>query len=217
MTVPPFRTLSAVLLLGPTGSGKTPLGHLIEERGLWGARFVHFDFGAAMRRLVERDLPDELVTRADLDFLREVLESGALLEDEQFPLAARVLRSFLAGRGGMGTGSLPAVLLNGLPRHAGQAEAVGRVLEVRAAIRLACSPETVLERIRTNAGGDRGGRLDDDLASVRNKLAIYAERTAPLAEYYRARGVRIHTLEVTPAMTPQQAWERLEAGGGSLI
>ncbi len=214
MSTPPRPRLSAVLLLGPTGSGKTPLGEVIEARGLWGARFVHFDFGAAMRRLVQRDLPDEIVTRADLDFLREVLGSGALLEDDQFPLAERVLRSFLAARDEMTTALPPTVLLNGLPRHAGQAEAVSRLLEVRAVVRLACSPETVLERIRTNAGGDRAGRADDGLASVRNKLAIYAERTAPLEEYYQARGVPIHTLEVTPAMTPQEAWQRLERGGG---
>ena len=40
----------ALLLLGPTASGKTPLGKLIEERGLWDFRWVHFDFGAQMRK-----------------------------------------------------------------------------------------------------------------------------------------------------------------------
>jgi hypothetical protein len=35
----------AILPLGPTGSGKTPLGDYLEERGLFGRRCVHFDFG----------------------------------------------------------------------------------------------------------------------------------------------------------------------------
>ncbi|MCX7427258.1 MAG: hypothetical protein NTW96_16720 [Planctomycetia bacterium] len=43
----------AMLLLGPTGSGKTPLGDLLERRGLGGRRCVHFDFGAHLRRIVK--------------------------------------------------------------------------------------------------------------------------------------------------------------------
>lgn len=45
----------AVLLLGSTGSGKTPLGDLIERRGLRGVRCLHFDFGVNLRKIVDRD------------------------------------------------------------------------------------------------------------------------------------------------------------------
>ncbi len=212
----------ALLLLGPTGSGKTPLGNLLEERGRAGARCLHFDFGANLRRLVERDRPDEHFGPEDLAFLRRVLQSRALLENEQFPMAERVLRSFLAEREGGrvgeregGRGSCRAatdllVVLNGLPRHTGQAHAVDRILDVREVVWLRCTAETVLARIAGNVGGDRGGREDDDPPSVRRKLERFHARTAPLLDHYRARGTRITTIEVTPALTAQQMWQALE-------
>jgi adenylate kinase len=199
----------AILLLGPTGSGKTPLGELIEARGLGGARCLHFDFGANLRQLVERGSPEPPLTVVDIEFLRGILRIGALLEDEHFPLAAAVLRSFLARRGAeAGT----VVVLNGLPRHPGQAEALEPYLDVRQVVRLACSGETALDRIRSNVGGDRAGREDDDLESVRAKLAIFAARTEPLLAHYRARGTPIETVRVTSTMRPEDVWHVLSAG-----
>jgi adenylate kinase family enzyme len=126
----------ALLLLGPTGAGKTPLGNLLQARGLAGRRCLHFDFGASLRQLVERDRPDALVSREDLDFLKQVLQTGALLEDERFSLAERVLRTFLAeNRADQQT----LVVLNGLPRHVGQAEALDAIVEVQAVVSLRCS------------------------------------------------------------------------------
>ena len=200
------RRSPAAILLGPTGSGKTPLGDLIAQRGLWQAKCLHFDFGTNLRWLVERNQPDRLIGRADLDFLRQVLQTGALLEDEHFPIAERILRSFL-NRSAADLQTL--VVLNGLPRHVGQAEAIDSILDVRAVVHLRCSSEIIYARIRDNAGGDRAGRRDDDLASIRHKLAIFAERTAPLLDHYRKLGVPVATIEVTTTMTPGQMWEEL--------
>ena len=200
----------AVLLLGPTGAGKTPLGDLIARRGLWACRFVHFDFGENLRRIVLQDRPGHLIGGAELDFLRQVLESGALLENEHFHIAEAVLQSFLAERNPEGRAR---VLLNGLPRHVGQANDVDEIARVESVIALGCSSHTILERIRANTGGDRTGRVDDDLESVRNKLALFAGRTAPLVDHYRAKGARIETLEVTAAITPEDAWRLLDQRG----
>ena len=211
----------AVLLLGPSGSGKTPLGELIRERGLWGARCLHFDFGANLREVVARSQTDEFAgprpgplpvgegafSREDADFLREVLHSGALLEDEQFPIARRILQSYLA-RGDAGQDTW--IVLNGLPRHVGQARAINRILDVRVVVYLRCSSQAVLQRIGTNIGGDRTLRPDDDLRSVRHKLAIFKERTAPLLEHYRRRGATVETIEVTAGTTAEQMWEMLD-------
>lgn len=207
--------LRAMLLIGPTGSGKTPLGEQIEARGLWGAECLHFDFGANLRRIVDEDRPDTLVSRQDVDFLRRVLESGALLENEHFPIAERVLRSFLRQRQ---ADARTVVVLNGLPRHVGQAEAVDAILAVGTVIVLDCSAETVFERIRRDVGGDRAGRPDDDPEFVREKLRIFQARTAPLVEHYRGRRARIVTVGVTPEMTAQAAWEALQRQppGGSI-
>ena len=196
----------AVLLLGPTGSGKTPLGDLVALRGLWQSTCLHFDFGVNLRRIVDRNRPDALVSRADLDFLYDVLQSGRLLEDEHFPLAERILRSFLARHD---ANSRTLVVLNGLPRHEGQAEDVDSIVDVEAVINLSCTADVVLERIRTNVGGDRSERDDDDPKSIRRKLALFAERTAPLLDHYRALGAGVESVDVTATMTPSDMWELL--------
>ena len=195
----------ALLLVGPTGSGKTPLGERIERRGLGGCRCVHFDFGAQLRRVPAAGAHGRL-TDDDVAFVRSVLQTGALLEDEHFPIAERILRTFLAERS-VGPGDL--VVLNGLPRHAGQARDVERIVTVGRVIELACTTETILARIRTDAGGDRAGRVDDDAPAVRRKLALYAARTAPLLDHYHAAGVPVDRIVVTPAATADDVLREL--------
>jgi adenylate kinase len=205
-TPPTIR--SALLLLGPTGAGKTPLGDLIARQGLWGHGWAHFDFGHQMRRIVASSRPSGPITQADVDFLHHVLHSGALLENEQFPLARRIFQSFL-DRGSAGPGAW--IVLNGLPRHLGQAEALESLVQVRAVAQLDCTPEVVAARIHTNVGGDRTGRNDDHATAVERKLEIYRARTEELLNYYRRRGVPILRVEVTAEMTPRQMLDQLAA------
>jgi adenylate kinase len=196
----------ALLLLGPTGSGKSPLGELLAARGLAGRRCAHFDFGENLRQRVADGAEDAIVSQQDIGFLRDVLASGALLEDKDFPLAERILRSFLT-RAAADRNTL--VVLNGLPRHAGQAAAVANTLAVRSVVSLDCSAETVRARIAANTGGDRTQRTDDDLEAIQRKLQIFAERTAPLVAYYRAQGVRLLRLAVAAETTAAEMWEAL--------
>jgi adenylate kinase len=198
---------TAVVLLGPTGAGKTPLGDALEARGLAGSRCVHFDFGENLRRVVASGRPDAVVSAADIEFLRGVLETGALLEDRDFPLAERVLWRFLAERQ---ADSRTWIALNGLPRHGGQAAALADIVAVRAVVFLECSAETVRARIAANAGGDRADRRDDGIEAVRRKLALFAERTLPLLDFYRDRGVRIVRLGVSAAMTAEEMRQAVE-------
>jgi len=200
----------AALLLGPTGAGKTPLGQLIEQRGLWQARCLHFDFGDNLRDVVRRNQPDESVGPADIEFLRGVLQSGALLEDEHFPIARRILHSFMDRHEVDGQ---TLIVLNGLPRHVGQAVAISADLDVSTVIYLDGSTETVLARLRSNVGGDRTERTDDSPEQVSSKLAIFRERTASLLQHYRSAGARVVTIEITPTMTPEQVWEAVERSG----
>jgi len=197
-----------MLLLGPTGSGKTPLGEMLQARGFGQRPCAHFDFGAQLRALVQRNVPDERVSRDELAFLREVLASGALLENEHFPLARRILEGFLV-QNDIHRETL--VVLNGLPRHEGQARAVETLLKVGLVVHLVCSPEVVSERIQTDVGGDRAARADDTPAAIQKKLVLFERRTAGLLEYYRLRGVRVEVLEITARMTPRETWRILDA------
>ncbi len=196
-----------ILLLGPTGAGKTPLGEAIESQGLWQRRWIHFDFGANLRRIAGEDTTHDRLSREDVDILRDCLAHNRLLEDDQFPIAARVLRSFLLERG---VTPEVGVVLNGLPRHVGQAERLAEILNVSAVVELVCDAETVRRRIQSDVGGDRAQRVDDDASAVDRKLDIYRRRTAPLTEYYRNRSTPILSLKITPTSTGASVLENLQ-------
>ena len=192
-------THEAILLVGPTGSGKTPLGELLEARGLGGGRCVHFDFGEQLRHVAQA-APSGF-TADEITFVRSVLESGALLEDEHFPIAEKILRGFIEDHA---VGEADRVVLNGLPRHVGQAADVGRIVDVQTVLSLSCTPAVVFERIKKNSGGDRADRLDDDESAVVRKLEIYRDRIAPLLAYYRNRGAAVVTIDVGVTTTPAE-------------
>jgi adenylate kinase family enzyme len=206
MPAPAFH-YPALLLVGPTGAGKTPLGELLEAEGLWGRRCLHFDFGKNLRRAAAGEGPASVVTPEERKFLVWVLQTGALLEDEQFPVARKLLLGFLAGRG---ADAQTLAVMNGLPRHVGQAEALEPALAMETVVHLACEAEVVLERIRTNAGGDRAGRSDDRLEDIRRRLLVFRGRTTPLLDYYHARQVRVLTIAVGMDTTAAEIRKRLE-------
>lgn len=197
----------ALLLVGPTGAGKTPLGEELARRGLTGRRTVHFDFGAQLRQMVECP-PPNLLAPPEILFLKDVLATGALLEDQHFPLAGKILRWFIS-RTQLGSGEW--LILNGLPRHRGQAKAMEGLVSVAAVVELVCPAEVVLQRIQSNAGGDRAGRVDDDLPLVQRKLEIYHSRTRPLIDFYRELGTPVIPLNVGPATTAAELATTLEA------
>jgi len=197
---------AAVLLVGPTGSGKTPLGDALEVRGLWGRACAHFDFGRVLRACVTGDgrwgLSAEQCT-----LVARMLETGALLEDEHFPIAERLLRSFLMHRH---VDPATRLVLNGLPRHVGQAAHMAPLVRMEAVVHLVCPQETVLARLRRDTGGDRVVREDDGLPRVRRRLARYRERTEPLVAHYREAGVRVVPLTVGPETTAEEMVEQLD-------
>ena len=51
-----------------------------------------------LRRGAVGQLPEELLTDDERRFLLKVIKSGALLEDEQFPIATKIFKSFLLER-----------------------------------------------------------------------------------------------------------------------
>ncbi len=197
----------ALLLVGPTGSGKTPLGEELAQRGLTGRRALHFDFGAQIRRSV-RFPPPDLFSQEEVSFLQDVLATGALLEDEHFPLALKILRWFISE---VGLQAGEWLILNGLPRHRGQAQAMAGYVRVATVVELCCPAEVVIQRIQSNAGGDRAGRLDDHLPLVERKLEIYHSRTRPLIDFYKELGTPIIHLHVGPTTTAVELATSLEA------
>lgn len=198
------------LLLGPTGSGKTPLGEEIERRGLHGRRCVHFDFGAILRAVAADPGSWETVTPADVMAIGTSLATGALFEDGDMPMIVRILNRF-AGTHDLSPDSL--LILNGLPRHRGQAESLAGVVGVERIIRLETPAAVVRERLRLDTGRDRTGRADDSLEDVERRLADFRERTLPLIDYYQERGVLVLVIPVTAVMTAGEMFEIIVRAG----
>jgi adenylate kinase len=180
-----------ILLLGPTGAGKSPLGEILEKRGLWGGKCIHFDFGQQLRSSVVRQSTP--LNREEIATVRALIKANALLEDEQFHIALKLFNDFLALHQAARS---ELVIMNGLPRHTGQAEIMDGYIQMVALICLSCPAEVVRARIKTNFGRDRKRRVDDTLPEIARKLRIYEARTMPLITYYQSRGVRVLNYEV---------------------
>jgi adenylate kinase family enzyme len=180
------------------------LGDALAARGFRGRRCHHFDFGARLREVAERGgagLGDD-----DVAFVRSVMAGGALLENETFHIARAILDDFLRQEQA-GAGDL--VILNGLPRHAGQARDVAGILEVVLVVALECPAETVYARIARNSGGDRAGRVDDSVDEIARKLETYAARTRPLLEHYAAAGTPCRRVPVGVETAPADILDML--------
>ena len=191
------------MLVGPTGSGKTPLGDALAESGVGTRRCLHFDFGANLRRIAAgSDVPNTF-DKDDLCIVKQVLTAGVLLEDESFHIARKILCGFLQD---MAAADNDLIILNGLPRHIGQARDTDRLVNMRAILSLECTPDIVRARINLNTGGDRTDRPDDSLEEIRTKLKTFQERTRPLLQYYANKGIPVHHLIVGMETTPSKCW-----------
>jgi len=188
-----MQIYKAILFLGPTGAGKTPLGELLQEIGFRNKRCYHFDFGSQLRKVGSAKRAPKSFTRADIAFIRHVLNDNLLLDDEHFYIAEKILKSFIKDNA---IKQNDLIILNGLPRHIGQAEKIDSILKIELVAYLSCTAQVVYERIRHNTGGDRTGRIDDTMADIKNKLKIFRRKTAPLLKHYRALRIPIKTIKV---------------------
>jgi adenylate kinase len=85
-------------------------------------------------------------------------------------------------------------VLDGFPRTAVQAEALDEMLgeidrPLSVVFEFQLPEEMAVERLHRRAQEE--GRADDTPEAIRTRLSLYHEQTAPLVEYYRARGILV--------------------------
>ncbi len=161
-----------LLLLGAPGSGKgTQAGRLKSH-----LQVPHISTGDLLRAEVAAGSPLGRKAKA-------VMARGDLVSDEILlgMLEARFSRPDT--RGGF--------ILDGYPRNLAQAAAldgllvrIGQPMDV--AVQLEVDNELLIDRLAGRAREE--GRADDNPESVRKRLAVYDEQTAPVIDFYRQHG-----------------------------
>jgi adenylate kinase len=83
-------------------------------------------------------------------------------------------------------------ILDGFPRTVAQAEALDRMLprlgcSLERCVALMVDEEELVKRLLRRS--EQEGRSDDNETAIRTRMAEYRDKTQPLIEYYRGRGV----------------------------
>lgn len=181
------------LLLAPPGAGKGTQGERLAERH----DVPHLATGDLLREHVARgtDLGEQA---------RSHMDAGRLVPDDL--VIDMVLREI-----GNDGDPLQDFLLDGFPRTLAQARfAYEWGLQFKRtfhAVIMLEVPEPELVR-RLVQRGEEQGRSDDTEDVIRNRLRVYEENTAPLVEFYEARGI---LLRVDGTGSVDEVTERIEA------
>ena len=184
----------AVLLIGATGTGKTPFGEQLETQALWEKQYHHFDFGEQLRNAVSAKEKSTMLKHNDIERINSLLKSNSLLGDSDFHIAEKLLKQFIRDKAVSSVNSI--IVLNGLPRHSGQADAVSAIVDIELIIYFSASASVIKDRIAYNSGGDRTDRTDDSVEEIENKLKIFRENTMPLISYYKKLDKTILEIDV---------------------
>ena len=164
-----------LLIMGPPGAGKGTQAGLIAE---------HYKIPAISTGDIFRAMKTAQTPLADQ--LRAIMDSGGYVSDE--------LTNAIVGTRLTEPDCENGFLLDGYPRTEAQVEnldgelaAAGRPLD--AVISLLADVDEVVARLLKRA--EIEGRSDDNEDTIRVRLQVYAEQTAPLLDIYRSRGILV--------------------------
>ena len=164
-----------IALFGAPGAGKgTQAERLVAERGL-----AQLSSGNMLRAAIAAGT--ELGLRA-----KDIIDRGDLVSDDIIVgmVAARIDDHDCA----------KGVILDGFPRTVTQAYALdemlsGKGLALDYFIEIEVDEAALFARIENRAAKTDDARADDNAATLRRRLSVYHERTAPLLPYYEDKGV----------------------------
>ena len=164
-----------IILFGAPGAGKgTQAEKLVAKYGL-----VQLSTGDMLRAAISAGT--DLGKRA-----KEIMDRGELVSDD-------IIVGMIAARLD-GKDCANGVILDGFPRTVAQAEALDEMLTSKGlsldgVIEIRVDEAALFARIENRAAETGGARSDDNADTLRKRLAVYHENTAPLLPYYRDKGV----------------------------
>jgi adenylate kinase len=160
-----------LLMLGAPGSGKGTQGKLLAQH----LGIPQISTGDLIRAAMKDGTP--LGKKA-----KGYYDQGMLVPDDIiFGLIEEILNSPAAKQG---------VLMDGFPRTIPQAEAVDRLLAAKRAgvdrvVLLEVDEKELVSRLLARASKE--GRADDNPESIKKRLTVFHEQTAPLIKFYEGR------------------------------
>jgi adenylate kinase len=209
-----------LVLVGPPGAGKGTQAEIIAER----LGVPKISTGDIFRANVSGGTPLGLKAK-------EYMDAGNLVPDE---VTNEMVADRLAQDDAKG-----GFLLDGYPRNTEQAKVLDRVLEAAGstldlALELVASDDEVVRRLSGRRVSKSTGKVyhlefdppadpdsddlyqrsDDQPETIKNRLKVYAEQTAPLVGYYEAQGklVRIDAIGEVAEVT-ERALNAIGAAG----
>lgn len=189
-----------LILLGPPGAGKGTQAERISED----YKLTHISTGDILRSAVKKETV--LGKKA-----KEMMEKGELVSDD---IVIGIVRERIKE-----PDCEKGVLLDGFPRNVSQAKSFEEVLremelEIDAVIYINVDEEEVITRLTgrrvcrdcgasyhikfnppqvrnvcDQCGGELYQREDDTLETVKQRLSVYREQTAPLTEHYERKAL----------------------------
>jgi len=164
-----------LVLLGPPGAGKgTQAQRMVAKYGI-----LQLSTGDMLRAAAAAGSTVGLRAKA-------IMDRGDLVPDD---IIIEIIDDRLGRRE-----ATNGFILDGFPRTVAQAEALERLLEERglsldAVIEIVVDDERLQSRIENRIRETGGARADDTVETLKRRLAVYHAQTAPVAEYYRTKGV----------------------------
>ncbi|MCF8227747.1 MAG: adenylate kinase [Bacteroidales bacterium] len=161
-----------IIIFGPPGSGKGTQSARIAEK----FNVKHISTGDILRAEVKQK--SELGRQA-----QTLMEKGELVPDD---LLIKILHSSIEKNK-----DAAGFIFDGFPRTIVQAEALDDLMKeleetIDVVVSLDVPDNEVVDRLLKRA--EIEGRKDDNKETIRNRLNVYKEQTAPLLAYYMKQG-----------------------------
>lgn len=164
-----------IILMGPPGCGKGTQAQRIQEK--YG--MVHLSTGEMLRAAAAAGT--EMGLKA-----KEILDRGDLVPDDMVVgiIAERIEDTDIRKKG---------FILDGFPRTVVQAEKLDDVLaekriEIHHIIEMRMDEAALFARIEKRAQESAGARADDNAETLKKRIVVYREQTAPILPYYANSG-----------------------------
>ena len=189
-----------IIFLGPPGAGKgTHAQKLMNE-----LEIPQISTGDMLRQAIKAETELGILAKGFID-------RGELVPDE---VVIGIVKERLAQ-----PACQKGYILDGFPRTVPQAEALSQFAKIDCALNLSLADEVIIGRLsgrrvclkcgatyhlstlngRTDCaacGDELVQRKDDTPETIQNRLTVYAAQTAPLIDYYQAKGL-LRTVECT--------------------